>query len=760
MTDVVLFSQAEISRPEDFQAIGAAARSGDDAIIAGAIGYPRHWADFVVSEQAETLLRVSAGILFRDDRHFRADEHIDVPVTSFLPPVLGDTKWCAVLVRGLAETESENRQVLINAATGATTPQSLPKFDRRRIDIVIQQGVPGPTPIRPTVASSECNLAWVLLSNNGIELIEMNTADRAVSLYEVEGRLRVLEGAFLDISRRTATLETNLANVQAEARNQVSPILFRQVQRQVAATRRLLDLPDTAFGALYDPGLVPDVYDRTHADWLARIFEGVRFPYAGVRDERLELYDEVNSGLAIHDPSRLSIPAFTEVERIVVDATSSLSRNISQQVHTVTTAVRREVARSSTRFGPTITVCENTSEWSGISDRRAGETFNVGGETFQNLGVTANPWNQTETAQNGHREFAAAQIIVDTWTEVYWDYITENIGLNGSVVGNTFLNVDPMVITSIDLNFTRVGSTGDVHLLLCECGETGAPDFNRVLASCIKPVGQIQTGWVRFPLRPSYAPPGKRLAWFTITTGNHAIKVVAGNTYAQGSAFLCTDGIWSQVNTEEDHAFRVNAARFAKTRTVVEFEALELDSGMTELRLLYPGWQPAGTSLVWEIRPIGDTEWYPLKAYEANPLVGLPPQVALRAVFLGTTDLQPAIVLDSKARGVTGRHGSTMRAVSDVHDFGASTSTVRTQTVVDAYDAAIHTATPTIIVGTTVIAASTVSIEADPTKPSRRTIYATFNLGSATSSARYRFTMTTTNIVSVPFIQNWSMHAG
>jgi hypothetical protein len=329
-----------------------------------------------------------------------------------------------------------------------------------------------------------------------------------------------------------------------------------------------------------------------------------------------------------------------------------------------------------------------------------------------------------------------------------------------SDLGNTFLNVDPMVITSIDLDFTRVGSTGDVHLLLCECGETGSPDFNRVLASCIKPVAQIQTGWVKFPIRPTYAPPGKRLAWFTITTGNHAIKVVAGNTYAQGSAFLATDGVWSQVNTEEDHAFRVNAARFARTRTVVEFEGLTLDSGMTELRLLYPGWQPAGTSLVWEIRPIGDTEWYPLKAYDEHPLAGLPPQVALRAVFLGTTDLQPAIILDAKARGITGRHGSMMRAVSLSHDFGASTSVVRTQTVVDAFDAAIHTATPSLIVGTATIAASSVSVEVDPTKPSRRTIYATFTRGAPTSAAHYRFTATTTNVVSVPFIQNWSMHAG
>lgn len=760
MTDVTLFSQAEVARPEDFQAIGEAARAGDDAIVAGAVGYPRHWADFVVSEQAATLLRVSAGILFRDDRHFRSDAHIDVPVTGFLPLVLNDTKWIAILVRGLQEQVSENRQVLINAATGDTTTQSLPKRDRRRIDLVVQQGVAGPTPIKPTVAANECCLAWVLLSNTGIEQIEMNTADRAVSLYEIEGRLRVVEGALVDIARRTATLETNLANVQAQASNQVSPILFRQVQRQVAATRRLLDLPDTAFGALYDPGLVPDIYDRQHADWLARILEGVRFPYANIRDERLELYDEANSGLAIHNPTRLAIPAYSEVERIVVDAPSSLSRNISERVHTVTTAVRREVARSSTRAGPTITVCENTGEWSQLAERRSGEIFTVGGETFQSLGVTANPWNQTETAQNGHREFAAQQIIVDSWFEVYWDQVTENIGLNGSVVGNTFLNVDPMVITSVDLLFFRVGSTGDVHLLLCECNETGAPDFVRVLASSIKPVAELALGWVKFPIRPTYAPPGKRLAWFTVTTGNHAIKVVAGNTYAQGSAFLCTDGIWAQVNTEEDHAFRVNAARFARTRTVVEFDALQLENGMTEMRLLHAGWQPAGTSLVWEIRPTGDTEWYPLKAYDDHPLAGLPAQCALRAVFLGTTDLQPAIILDNKARAITGRHGSTMRAVTLPHSFGASTSTVRTQTVIDAYDAAIHTATPTLIVGSTVETADQVSVEVDPTKSSRRTIHATFNLTAPTTSARYRLTMTTTNVVSVPFVQNFSMHAG
>ena len=252
-------------------------------------------------------------------------------------------------------------------------------------------------------------------------------------------------------------------------------------------------------------------------------------------------------------------------------------------------------------------------------------------------------------------------------TDVYWDYVTETIGVNGSVHGQTWLCSQPSVLTSIDLDFDKVGATGDVHLFVCECDETGQPRFDTVIVNTTRAPGTLGLGWNNFAFRPTLLESGKRYAWFTVTTGNHALGTISGNAFTQGSRFVCTDGAWSQVISDSDFAMRLKVASFATTRTTVEFDALTLENGMTELRLLHGGWQPGGTALVWEIQPSGSDEWQPLTLANANgadELLGLPSLVRLRAVFIGTTDLQPAIVMDATARGYTFRPRNTLVAVS------------------------------------------------------------------------------------------------
>ncbi|BAF88157.1 hypothetical protein AZC_2159 [Azorhizobium caulinodans ORS 571] len=753
MTRIVSFTEAEVAEPQDFGNISLYAREGDDHIVGGAIDYAHHWADFSISQPSSIELRINPGRLFAGAIVYAAEEPIDLNLQIHLPLVTGDRRYVALLLRGATRTLTAQRMIETDAETGETVEQAVPKTESRIVEVVIQQGLPSPTPLKPSVAADQCCLAFVELAPTGIVAVELDHGSRLKSLAEVEGRLTTLEGEVSNTIRRTTTLETDVANIASRLTDIPHPTIIRQLKRDVANVRRQLAMPDEARAYWYDAGLVQDAWDLTHATWLARVREGIRFPWAAERDSQLALLDPGSAALRMS--GTLLLPAWEEAVRIEVPGDGG-STNISQLTHTVTTAVRREIARQVVEYGETVTVCENNAEWATSYGRSVGELFTVKGETFEVVAIAGN----TEWA--GHVLRAVRRIITRTVTDVYWDYVTESFGVNGSIYGQTWLCAQPMILTSIDLSFTRVGSSGDVHLFVCECDDTGQPRLDRVIVTTTLAAKDLAAGWVTFPLRPSLLESGRRYAWATVTTGNHALETVAGNRFAQGSRFTCTDGAWSQISTEVDFAMRIKAATFAAPRTVVEFAPLTLENGMTELRLLHGGWAPGGTALTWEVKPSTSNAWQPLTLADVeggDTLAGLPALVQLRAVFVGTTDLQPAIVLDAKARGMTFRPRGEMIAVSRSQAFGLATSTIQLEVVVDAYDASRHNMQLRLVVGASILSPSAVSLTPDLVNPKKRTVLATFILGAPVTEARARVDMTTTTVTDVPFIQNIALYA-
>lgn len=783
MTTLIKFSSAEVAEPVDFEGISAAAREGDEHITGGAVGYPNHWADFTIEVPSASVVRINEGRLFVDDIVYDLAASEDISLLTQLPTVAGDERIVALLVRGEEEDVSETRFVETDVETGETVPESLPKKNIRKVVFTLQQGDASPTPLKPSVAANNCCLAYVRLATTGIVSVESSNDHRVKTLYEVEGRVTVLEGQMVIAFQRTTTLATDLANLQSRFSEIPRPEIIRQLQRDAARVRRLLDLPDEARAYFYDPGLSKRVWDTGHASWLARVEEGIRFGWAAERDSQLAVVNPAATDIRIQDG--VLMPAWTEARRIEVDGSGG-TRNISQQVHTVTTPVQRFASRSAVSYGPTVAMCGNTSEYSAFDAAHVGQTFQANGETFEKIGVIEAGFgssvdlgdfnashgvtygiddvvvHNSQASDSGNRLiYAARSVQVDSWTETYWDYVTETFGINGSVYAQTFLLTQPIILTSIELAFDRVASDGAVTLMLTEVSTTGEPLYERVIAKSVLSADQMAKGWVRFPFVPRYLPPGKRYAWVTVTTGNHSLRTVTGSKYTQGSLFWSTDLAWFQGAPEEDFAFRVNGAEFANTRAVVVFDPLTLENGMTEIKLLYESWVPDGTSMMWEIRPSGTTEWKQIRPETAdapNPLRGLPALCELRLTMIGTSGLAPAIMLNSKARGVTRRPRPDATAPTRVLEFGLSTTSILVELSVDMYDETLHTVTPKVIVGSTVYDASTISIARDVSKAERRLISATFTV-AATTEARVQIDMDTTSVQAVPFVENISAFA-
>ncbi len=742
------FAEAEIADHADFENIGLQAQAATDDLWQNAIGYPAHWAAFTVARKSAQEITVSAGRYVAGKIVYAQVAPKDVNLQLHIPAAASDQRWVAVLLRGKEVIDMATRpfETSDDPETSVIVNRTTPKTIRRVVELIVQQGEANPVPVKPVVDATDACIAFVLLTSSGVNAIEPGNSDRVKTLYEVEGRVTALEVDLDGLFMRTETIETQIVNIQAKLTEIPRREVIRQMQRDIGAARLKVDLPDEARAFVFDNALIKDRWDMTNVDWLARIEEGVRFGFAAEVQARLEVQAEDDPKIAFR--GRRMVPAFEEVTRI---ANTSLdgTLNISQLVHTQTTLVRKEVSRVRITYGPTMWACENQAGWSGLGeDARVGEMLNVGGETFEVVDVY--------TRNHGHSQYGVRQLRYEVYNEPYWEYVTEDVGVNGSIYGQSFLVAQPMQLTSLDLSFARVGADGDVHVFIVETTTGGMPRFDAVLAQGKLTHADLVVGWNKVVLPITLLESGKRYAFVTVTTGAHALHVSASNKYTGGTQFLTTDGAFSQGSTETDICFRLNAARYHSPRTVIPMQALNLADGMTQIDMLFAGWVPGGCTLGWEIRPSGSTVWTELDDGDpaTNPLVGLPASVELRMVMMGTADLQPMIQLDQKAVSRVARNRSTMRAVTKSFQFGFATTHIQTQYTLDSFDPERHTFTPAIMVGNAVINPDTTEVTVDAQVPTRRTYLSTYTLGAAANAARMRPAAATTNVVSVPFVQD------
>ncbi|MEI4262786.1 hypothetical protein [Roseovarius sp. D0-M9] len=764
MTRNVLIADKEYATGAVFSGIGRAAREHADALTGGAIAFPSHWSRFTVTiAGGGQSITIAPGELWKSDAIYSLEEAVDIGILDYLPPV-GNEKWIAILAQPAVQS-TRNRSAKVRTGTDPENPQPAQQDvvgeEVRLVEFVVQQGTqaaPG-SAVKPTVPESSCAVVFILLSGAGAQAIEPAVSDKVKSLYDVDGRLMALEVRVDALFQRVAGLETDVAVLRGAIPRIIRPEIIIQLQGGLARVEQLLGAPVNYVSRFFDPALTTEAWDESYAGWSAEIGEGVKFPKVATTDNQMALLDDASPAIRIKDG--VLLPAWTE-ERLIDVSGSGATKDISQQVHTVRTSQTRTISRSSIEYGPTVKICENTKEYANVAGAAYLENFRTdAGETFQSLGKTDNPWNDKEEAI-GHSEFRARQVIKRTWDQTYTSTKITNYGVNGSVYGQTFLNSQERIATSLEFDVSRVGSDGDIHVFLCEVNESGTPDFDTSIVKGLVPYASLSTGWVKCEFRPTLLVSGKRYAWFTVTTGNHALRTVTGNKFAQGSLFWSTDGIWSQGSPTEDFAFRLNVAKFSTTRLVVEFAPLSLSGGMTEFRFTYGGWEPGGTRLPWEYAPkrVGLPDvWHPFSTDDNSPLRDVPETCRIRAVFEGTTDLMPAIVLDSSARHRAFKRGASLVAISEPHDFGLSTTTIITETVLDDYDPLVQTPVPKLIVGATEYAADTVTeIDDDYPEPERVKLRASFTV-PATTTARYRLEIASTSIIDQCFAENVAMFA-
>ena len=230
----------------------------------------------------------------------------------------------------------------------------------------------------------------------------------------------------------------------------------------------------------------------------------------------------------------------------------------------------------------------------------------------------------------------------------------------------------------------------------------GTPDLSSLLNLVTLDVANINTSAdgtvetkVTFPA--TFLEAGKRYAILLTSGGNHYVAMAAGTAYAQGTFFYSLDGAYQQGTANKDLMFSLYFARFAQTRTVVDLKALSLSGGIAAIDIMAPLIKPGSTGLTYEIQVAGS--WVPLEEVVSGNTVlfGLAPLLPFRAVFVGTTDVQPGINLVESVLRYS-RPRTSFKHISTPYTLAAPTQVLKVIALLENYAEANHDLTCTIAV--------------------------------------------------------------
>ena len=742
---------------EDFNNFGLFPRASFDHIVGDVLIPGMGYTGFTTVQTAPAVATVGGGRLYHNGLVFYNDNEGGTPLDllGILPVVT--RRYVGVVVWGQdIETDTEPRTFLTDPVSRATVARVVSTESRRWANISTVMGAESPDPIQPAVASNTLPVAWILLDSTGIQSIVMVDENRAPNLADLDARMNENDAWRLRTGSRLDTLTTDLAALAARLNGTASMKFTLKLASDIARIKETVNLPDTYTSWGADHFLTNDESDILHVDWVAKVEEGIKFPNEAERDSQIGLLNPMDP--AVINQANFVLPVYDQVARIeVLGKDSELS--ISQYQHQTITWELCTKTRTRIRWGTAFYVCQNGYWWYAPSGRDWQSSLGTGegaattgggvggmspntdliydpirniltrgGETFQILDVQDNP---------GHTIVRLVQFWLDEVIDsYYWRQIVTIEGLSGSVISQTYLNSQGGWLTSVDLFFTRVAATGDVHVMICETLSGGAPNFEKTIARSTITADLLRTppNHTRVNFLPTYLAKGARYAIVLQTPGNHFVACVHNNKFAQGSLFNSTDGAWAIGDLQKDMSFRLNFAKFRSNRCTAQLIPLELSGGIASIDLNFDSTRPPGTTITFEVQVNG--EWKSLGYYDSNPLNGLPPLLQFRVTLAGTTDEMPGIGVASNSRSLTMRPRNDFRHISTarVMPSSATVNTVYVDFRLESWRGPpYHTFTPRLLTGagyTSVRTPSLIEDEIDPNDPTTLFRRCTWNLAA------------------------------
>jgi hypothetical protein len=701
----------------DLNNTGEFAQASLDHIVYDGISDLKHWVEFTVTKTATAEVTVGDGRVYSSGAVYASESDTVFDVLAHLPAV--NKKYAAIVGWGQSiDTDTQPRDFLIDAMEGTTEPQAVAMQRLRKANINIVYGTEAAQPQKPTVDSANVVIAWVLLNPADVESIEMEVSNKLPQVGRNKTAIDSLEAWKSLVSSRVDALASELAKLFARIGSLGADNDIARVAYDVARLKEISELEDnyTDYGA--DRFLNEGESNTLHVNYLAKVEEGVRFDDDAANETAIALFNPIEPNVKIS--SGLILPTYTERHVPIVTGFQQ-AQSISQYTYQAHTAKQKTMSRTRIRYGEDKTICTNNAWWRSGTYDRATATFKIGAETWEVL-------NGIPDTNGGNIHWVRLRRFwKDEYTETYWEHIVLNHTINGSLISQTFLQPQTAWVTAVGLNFTSKGPSGDVNVLICET-EHGMPALSKCIAKSTLAYANILTSTngttiTKVPIQPTLLESGKRYAVVLITGGNHYVGMAPGTAYAQGTFFVSVDGAYQIGTNERDLMFSLYQAQFPVTRREINLQAMSLSGGIANIDITAAMAVPESCQLTFECQ-IGGV-WKPLTEVAAGNtiLYGLPALIPFRAVFTGTTDIQPGIDT-TNSRLFYSRPRTTFKHMANNYTVATPTRTFKVIAILENYYETNHNLTCTIQVGGAggeIAPGSTTDVELDPPVDARST---------------------------------------
>lgn len=731
MQKKVIFRERQEMPSEDLNNLQDWADEAQRNLQKDAISPERQFIGLTVSMRSATEIEVAPGRLYdgTTGKVFELAESRTISVFSQVP--FEDQKWLTVSVFGYEEeTDIQVRDYEIDVTTGQTQPDAKPMQARRVIETHVAQGLESPTPERPEPPTGYTAIAQVRLSPSGIQQIVVDDSHKLPNLHAVNTRVRVVEGWQTEHAPRISALISGLAGLGKAVSIRATTEQLIQVAIAVADLKNRSEIPDNYIWFGGDNYLDARESNIAAVGYSAWVFEGLRPPLAATTTTALSLFNPIDPAAKVSGDG-FALPAYTESTRLRIENYKDSIR-INQYQYQSQAFTQITTGRKRITYGESRTYCTNSAFWSsGAYDPTTGLLRFATGETWE---VAA---EDRARALLNH-QFVRLTHYTETMTEPYWDIATTNHTLNGSILAQTILMAQTGWISSAELFFAEVDPSAGLTLMLTEVSR-GQPDMDKVIARFEFAANALTEGWCKLTFsRPCFVKAGQRYALVVSTGAQHKVGCAEGVEYTQGVLLNLQDGIYLNDPFERDLMLRLNFAKFAAPRTVLQMTSLQLAGGIGDLDMLYETIVPDGTELHWEYQVAGI--WYPLNDRSASNLRSLPNLLPLRAVFVGTTDVMPGISL-TNSQVIASRPGTAFTHFSTMRTLATPSDTVKVRILLEEFDAAHHTVGCQLIIsGTPVDPDSNIEEVVDARGTWREYL---FELGSTTTEYAIKLTGST-----------------
>lgn len=688
MEKQVIFREYHSQEAGDHNNLQTFAQQALDHITVDAVTSARRFAGFTVSKSDQAEVTIQPGRMYdTSGAIFARDTSLSQSMLGFLPAAAQRIVSISVY-GGVIDTETEQRDKLVDQETGETTAVAVDTVRQRQATLVVTQGQESADPQPPALPAEHVEIARILLDPTQVVQVTQLSINQVVSTQALDTRSRSLEAWRGQITPKVNGLGADLADLARQTAGSASQHTMRTMRRDIARIKEALSFPSDAtnYGASYymikDDG---DDYDNSQGlGYDIKIEEGLRFPDANANQFEISLFSQLDPNASLNNG--ILLPKYSSEVKIANEEYHS-QLGMAQygfQNHEVKVGY---MSRSRLRYGGSKFVCTNGV----VYDTESGVPVMSNVFDFESQSLVS---KYATYAQGNYIHYRENQYWFDSWREPFLYTETTDHAISGAEISQTIPITNDIWCDGLDIWVAQKGGAENIHLAICEV-IAGQPDKSKTIAYAVLDHNDIVTGWNTISFPPTFLGKGGRFAAVLISNSDHQLGMTSGQQYLDGTFFYSTDGAYYQGDLTKDLMFRLRGARFDAPHVTIEFQPINLDGGFRDIDIMGHMWAPESTELIFEMRPGGAGDWQALTVDNLNILDTAPPLAQFRARFIGTRDMMPALQLTGSRVSVS-RPKTSGIYVSDELTLASASDSLVFEVLLENFDDTPHDHTLTI----------------------------------------------------------------